>query len=81
MKNDNFSCENCGGMMRFDSKTQSLKCENCGTEKTLPRTLTWERHRLDEYDHLLKKESENRLTVVEFQSCGAKIEMDPHISS
>lgn len=55
MKNDNFSCENCGGMMRFDSKTQSLKCENCGTEKTLPRTLTWERHRLDEYDHLLKK--------------------------
>ena len=81
MKNDNFSCENCGGMMRFDSKTQSLKCENCGTEKTLPRTLTWERHRLDEYDHLLKKESDNSLTVVECQSCGATIEMDPHISS
>ena len=56
MKNDNFSCENCGGMMRFDSRTQSLKCENCGTEKELPRTLTWERHRLNEYDHLLKNE-------------------------
>ena len=67
MKNDNFSCENCGGMMRFDSRTQSLKCENCGTEKELPRTLTWERHKLNEYDHLLKNEKNDDVELKNFR--------------
>ena len=32
MKNDDFKCRSCGGIMRFDPKHKNLKCENCGTE-------------------------------------------------
>ena len=26
-----YRCENCGGIMEFDVKTQTLKCPNCET--------------------------------------------------
>ena len=32
MSENIYYCSNCGGVMEFDVKTQSLKCPNCDTQ-------------------------------------------------
>lgn len=81
MKNDDFKCRNCGGIMRFDPKHKNLKCENCGTEENLPHILTWKRHGVDEYEERLKSEITEEKTIIECNSCGATIEINSHETS
>lgn len=76
MKNDDFRCKNCGGMMRFDPKSKNLKCENCETEVKLPEVLTWKKHSIDEYEERIKNEVPEEKTVIECSSCGATIEIN-----
>ena len=55
MKNENFSCKNCGGIMNYNPKSQNLKCENCGNEVALPKILSLNRHVLEDYERRLKQ--------------------------
>ena len=32
MEDKIYYCQNCGGVMVFDAKSQKLKCPNCDTE-------------------------------------------------
>ncbi len=75
MKNENFSCKNCGGTMNFDPKSQNLKCENCGNQIVLPKELSLNRHILKDYEQRLKQLPEEKTTVIECSSCGATIEL------
>lgn len=75
MKNENFSCKNCGGIMNYNPKSQNLKCENCGNEVALPKILSLNRHALEDYERRLKQLPEEKTTVIECSSCGATIEL------
>lgn len=75
MKNENFTCKNCGGVMKYDPKSQNLKCENCGNEVVLPKDMSSKRHALNEYEHNLKKIPEEKTTIIQCESCGATIEL------
>lgn len=75
MKIENFSCKNCGGMTVFDPKSQNLKCENCGTEVQIQKIHTLERHSLYDYENRLKDTKEEKVTMIDCSSCGAKIEL------
>ena len=81
MSSDDFRCKSCGGMMRYNPKSKSLKCENCGTEKNLPQPLTWRRHSIREYEGRIKNEVPEVVTIIECSSCGATIEMNSHETS
>ena len=81
MKNENFTCKNCGGMMKYDPKSQNLKCENCGNEIELPKKISLVRHVLSQYEYNLKKIPEEKTTVIQCESCGATIELSSEKSS
>lgn len=81
MKNENFTCKNCGGMMKYNPKSQNLKCENCGNEIELPKKISLVRHVLSEYEYNLKKIPEEKTTVIQCESCGATIELSSEKSS
>ena len=81
MKNENFTCKNCGGVMKYDPKSQNLKCENCGNEIELPKKISLVRHVLSQYEYNLKKIPEEKTTVIQCESCGATIELSSEKSS
>lgn len=81
MKNENFTCKNCGGVMKYDPKSQNLKCENCGNEVVLPKDMSSKRHALNEYEHNLKKIPEEKTTIIQCESCGATIELSSEKAS
>ncbi|AMD95278.1 hypothetical protein [Leptotrichia sp. oral taxon 847] len=81
MKNENFSCKNCGGPMKYDPKSQNLKCENCGYQVELPKEMTYKRHALKEYEYNLRKVPEEKTTVIQCESCGATIELSSEKAS
>lgn len=76
MADDIFYCENCGGVMEFDVKSQKLKCPNCDNvidiannrESIVEHSLT---ARAMQTVRAEKKES----TTMECKGCGAKIEV------
>lgn len=81
MKNENFGCKNCGGVMGYDPKSQNLKCENCGNEIEILKQRTLERHPLREYNQRLNNTLEEKATIVECSSCGATLELSSEKTS
>ena len=76
MSDKSYKCENCGGIMEFDIKTQMLKCPNCETtikiindkDKIVEHTLTLEDRR-----NLMPEEKITQTMVC--SGCGASVEM------
>lgn len=71
-----YYCENCGGIMEFDTASQSLKCPNCDT------IVQIENHREDVVEHSFTAQAARTYSVQEKTSstmtctgCGATIEV------
>lgn len=71
-----YYCSNCGGVMQFDVKTQSLKCPNCDTQVNIVNDSG------KIVEHNLNKRVERKISVQEKQSstmqckgCGAMVEV------
>ncbi len=75
---ENYICDNCGGVMKFDIKKQVLKCSSCGTIGDIKTdSLYISKHELDDYKN---RETdcipfENKSSVI-CQNCGAEIIFD-----
>ncbi len=77
MDEKNYRCENCGGIMEFDAKTQTLRCPNCDT------TIQIDNNAADVEEHTFTASALNTYKVTEKTSstmvcsgCGATIEVD-----
>lgn len=81
MKNENFGCKNCGGVMTYDPRSQNLKCENCGNEVELSKETSLNRHSLSGYSRRLKNIEREKSTIIECSSCGATIELSSEKTS
>ena len=71
-----YYCSNCGGIMEFNVKSQSLKCPNCDTEVTIAN----DKNKIVEHD--LNRRAMQKLSVSEKKSstmqckgCGARVEV------
>ena len=71
-----YYCSNCGGIMEFNVKSQSLKCQNCDTEVTIAN----DKNKIVEHD--LNRRAMQKLSVSEKKSstmqckgCGARVEV------
>lgn len=77
-----FTCENCGGNMVFDIKTQSLKCPYCETQVAIQAE-----GEVQEYDFSFVKDLEEQSTwndeveVISCESCGAETVVDKHVTA
>lgn len=76
MADNIYYCSNCGGVMVFDAKTQTLKCPNCETQINIVN----DKDKIIE--HNFTKKAEKTITVQEKTSstmqcrgCGAKVEV------
>lgn len=76
MSDQVYHCESCGGIMEFDSKSQTLKCPNCGTE------IHIENNRKDIIEHSFTSRvaktysvQEKTSSTMECSGCGATIEI------
>lgn len=73
-----YYCSNCGGVMEFDVKTQSLKCPNCDTQVDIVN----DKKKIVE--HKFTKRIAKSITVeekhtstMECKGCGARVEVSP----
>src|SRR5574344_590280 len=76
MADNIYYCSNCGGVMVFDAKTQTLKCPNCETQVKIVNDKD------NIVEHNFTKKAEKTITVQEKSSstmqckgCGAKVEI------
>lgn len=78
MADNIYYCSNCGGIMEFDVRTQTLKCPNCDTQINIVN----DKDKIVE--HEFTKRAARTISVTEKQtstmqcgSCGAKVEISP----
>lgn len=70
---DVYICENCGGNMLFDIKSQKLKCPNCDTEQDIISNKDIKEYDFHEYDLLEKKSTwGNEVDSITCSSCGGE---------
>lgn len=78
MSENIYYCSNCGGVMEFDVKTQSLKCPNCDTQVNI----------VNDKKKIIEHEFNKRVaktiavevkqtSTMECKGCGAKVEVAP----
>lgn len=74
-----YRCENCGGIMEFDVKTQTLKCPNCETSIQIENdTSSIVEHDLTLDSKRIVKATEKESKTMECSGCGASIEIGPN---
>lgn len=71
-----YYCDSCGGIMAFDTKTQSLKCPNCGNQKEIIDEKTTKEHDIEEYKPTSVSPDDKTTKTMECNGCGAHIEID-----
>ncbi len=74
---DSYRCDQCGDIMEFDAKTQTLKCPSCG------HSITIENKQEKIREHQMSMEARAKIRVeekathtMECSGCGARIEVD-----
>ncbi len=71
-----YKCENCGGTMEFDVKTQNLKCPNCDNIiEIIDDNAAVVEHTLTLEDRETIKASEKTTSTMECKGCGAHVEV------
>ena len=74
-----YRCENCGGIMEFDVKTQTLKCPHCETSIQIENdTSSIVEHDLTLDSKRIIKATEKESKTMECSGCGASIEIGPN---
>jgi predicted RNA-binding Zn-ribbon protein involved in translation (DUF1610 family) len=77
MADNVYVCENCGGIMVFDAKTQSLKCPNCDTVAEINiRVDGIVEHPYGSKAAATYRTREKTSSTMECKGCGATIEVD-----
>lgn len=71
MEDKKFTCKNCGGDLKFNPGTQSLKCPFCGTENENPDTIPEIHEELDFQQALEKFRSSEDTVNVQIEKCSA----------
>ena len=76
MADNIYYCNNCGGIMEFDVKSQTLKCPNCATEVNIvdDKRKIVEHH----FDQRVAKSipaTEKKSSTMQCKGCGAKVEV------
>ncbi len=71
-----YRCENCGGIMEFDVKTQTLKCPNCETSIQIENdNSSIVEHDLTLDSRRVVKATEKQSKTMQCSGCGASIEI------
>lgn len=78
MADNIYYCSNCGGIMEFDVKTQTLKCPNCDTQINIVN----DKDKIVEHEFTKKAArtisvTEKQTSTMQCGSCGAKVEISP----
>ena len=78
MEDKIYYCQNCGGVMVFDAKSQKLKCPNCDTEIDIEN----DKSKIIEHDFSRREArkiplSEKKSSTMQCKGCGAVVEIDP----
>lgn len=78
MSENIYYCSNCGGVMEFDVKTQSLKCPNCDTQVNIVN----DKKKIIEHEFNKRVAKtiaveEKQTSTMECKGCGAKVEVSP----
>ena len=77
-----FTCENCGGNMVFDIKSQALKCPYCETEVAIDHEGEVHEYDFSNVSTLEEKSNWNEdVEVITCESCGAETVVDKHITA
>ena len=77
-----FTCDNCGGNLIFDIKSQTLKCPYCETEVAIT-----DEGDVNEYDfsNVIELETQSKwnkeVEVITCESCGAETVVDKHVTA
>lgn len=71
-----YRCENCGGNMEFDAKTQSLKCPNCDNIIRIDNDKDVIEHSFTAQAARTYSVQEKHSTTMKCSGCGATIEVD-----
>lgn len=76
MTDNVYYCSNCGGIMEFDVKTQTLKCPNCETQIQIVN----DKDKIVEHAFTKKvaktiSVEEKKSTTMQCKGCGAKVEI------
>ena len=76
MADNVYYCQNCGGVMVFDVKSQSLKCPNCDTSVQIEN----DKNKIVEHGFSAKKArsipvSEKKSSTMQCKGCGAVVEV------
>lgn len=76
MADNIYYCSNCGGVMEFDVKTQTLKCPNCDTQVSIVNDSS----KIVEHNFTIRAArtipvAEKKSSTMQCQGCGAKVEI------
>lgn len=76
MADNIYYCSNCGGVMEFDVKTQTLKCPNCDTQVNIVNDTG----KIVEHNFTIRAArtipvAEKQSSTMQCQGCGAKVEI------
>lgn len=76
MADNIYYCSNCGGVMEFDAKTQTLKCPNCDTQVNIVNDT----RKIVEHNFTMRAArtipvAEKQSSTMQCQGCGAKVEI------
>lgn len=81
------SCSNCGGKLKFSAGVESLKCESCGTVNEIEIDRNEQREATKEIDFLdfLRNSGSTQATTqimtIGCDGCGAQTTFDPNVVS
>lgn len=76
MADNIYYCSNCGGVMEFDVKTQTLKCPNCDAQVNIVNDQT----KIVEHNFTVRAArtiavAEKKSSTMQCKGCGAKVEI------
>lgn len=76
MADNIYYCNNCGGVMEFDVKTQTLKCPNCDTQVNIVNDTS----KIVEHNFTIRTArsipvAEKQSSTMQCRGCGAKVEI------
>lgn len=76
MADNIYYCNNCGGVMEFDVKTQTLKCPNCDTQINIVNDTS----KIVEHNFTIRTArtipvTEKQSSTMQCKGCGAKVEI------
>lgn len=82
MSDNVYYCSNCGGIMEFDVKTQTLKCPNCETQVSIVN----DKDKIVEHEFTKRAArtisvSEKNTSTMQCGSCGARVEISPECTA